>query len=160
MSHITSFLLSLAAASHGVIENLRARSGWDLEMPEHCGAPNAIRDTLSRISDNSELLVIAVQSNKKILKCFVSVVNSEEKLRKNTARFFLENRMLLCSEKNYIVNYSNLISLEGDEERLEDVMDRLESSFDVLVTPCEAADKDKKEEGVVAHFFTKNGLDI
>ncbi|GJS58362.1 hypothetical protein Tco_0653146 [Tanacetum coccineum] len=50
--------------------------------------------------------------------------------------------------------------LEGDEEKLVDELYKLGSSFGVLFCPFDAAAKEERKRGDVAHFKTKNGVDI
>ncbi|GJY91680.1 hypothetical protein Tco_0507462 [Tanacetum coccineum] len=54
--------------------------------------------------------------------------------------------MRLEAKVCYVTRRGHVGGLEDDKERLEDVLYKLESSFDVLVTPCEAADKERRKE--------------
>ncbi|GJS41589.1 putative reverse transcriptase domain-containing protein [Tanacetum coccineum] len=69
--------------------------------------------------------------------------------------FILE--MSLEAKEHYVIRLGHVGGLEGDEERLEDVLYKLESSFDVLVTPCEAAAKERRKEVIAPILALREG---
>ncbi|GJY20769.1 reverse transcriptase domain-containing protein [Tanacetum coccineum] len=54
----------------------------------------------------------------------------------------------------------HIIDLDGDEEKLLDELYKLGSSFGLLFCPFDAAAKEERKMGDVAHIKTKNGVDI